>query len=71
MLSVVLLGHQKRILVSLGDNRPGLNTIRRNQRANISDISQVVKIGEIKVETPTHEYFKSNFHRHRLKVCKV
>lgn len=63
VLSIVLLGHQKRILVSLGDNRPGFNTIRRKQRANVSDISHIVRLRDAKVGTPTHDYFS---HRHTL-----
>ncbi|XP_067952016.1 ankyrin repeat and sterile alpha motif domain-containing protein 1B-like [Watersipora subatra] len=62
VLSVVFIGHQKRILVSLGDSRPGFDTIRRKHRSKISTISNIHRLEDTEEEITSDEHLDPNQH---------
>ena len=61
MLGVVLLGHQKRILVSLGNDRPGFDGMWRKSGNKVTDISRIVQVGDVRIDGEEDIYFKHDF----------
>lgn len=64
----MLLGHQKRILVSLGNDRPGFDGMWRKAGNKVTDISRIVQVGDVRIDGEEDIYFKHDFSGLQSKV---